>query len=211
MLTESHLGIPPVQGLRLSSQSSAAPDRTPHERWVCIWTSEAIPVAALPLSGEPERSAAVLLTPPHQRPIIVFGSVLPWRSDTRRDGLRGGAAFVDALREQETDIVRLRAEHRDARFLFIGDLNQEVDVAGPVGTPLGRVALRRFLDSQGLIALTGGSGDPLRRWRDSIDHIIIDAASAPLASAPEIWPEQFPLPGRPWPDHHGVEVTLAAV
>jgi hypothetical protein len=94
---------------------------------------------------------------------------------------------------------------------MLGDLNQETSANGPVGTAVGRRALDSFLRDQRLVAVTGGELDPLqaRGWRDSIDHICLDTASAVTADASRVWPEQFPLPGGAWPDHHGVEVSLS--
>jgi len=210
VLTESYVDIPALSGLRLSATSSEAPDREREGRWVCIWTSTAISAESLAVREEAERSAAVLLSMPSGRQVIVFGTVLPWRTDSRRAGLRGGAAFEHSLNLQARDITRLRAQFPGARFWMLGDFNQEIDASRPAGTAVGRAALKRFLAEQNLLALTGGATDPLRRerWRDSIDHICVDAKSAASASPARIWPNQFPLPGRPWPDHHGVEVSL---
>lgn len=209
-LTESRIDMRPHASLILSGRSAPAPDRTDNERWVCIWTAEGIPARPLEVVEEPERSAAVLLEPPAEPPLLVFGTVLPWRADGRFGGRRGGPAFVASLNRQSADLHRLRTAFPTVRVCVLGDLNQELDANGPVGTAMGRVALTNFLEEHRLAALTAGSSDPLRRqgWRASIDHIIFDERSAASATAPIAWPGEFPLPKSPWPDHYGVELCL---
>ena len=91
-----------------------------------------------------------------------------------------------------------------------GDLNQEIDNDGPVGTAMGRLALANALETLNMTCVTAGIDDPLksRGWRTSIDHIAVSKGAAGRASVGAPWPDCFPLPSS-MPDHHGVQIALA--
>lgn len=211
VLTECHKHFIPREALSLVAHSEPAADRGVGELWVGIWVKRTLKARRLCVKGDPERTAAVLVSTDAARPVIVFGTVLPWRSDPRYHARGGAAAFAHALALQEQDIASLRRAHRQARFVLMGDFNQEVDAEGPVGTAVGHGALTSFLDRQGLIVATGGKTDPLmhsdRNWRRSIDHIALDAITESNRKLPVAWPDRTPLPSG-WPDHYGVEVEL---
>jgi endonuclease/exonuclease/phosphatase family metal-dependent hydrolase len=208
VLTESHPDFVPATGYVRHAVSAEAPDRVGGGRWVVIWVRAEI--AALPLAvvAEPERSAAVQVNRADGRPLLVFGTVLPWRGDTRRE-VRGGRAFAQSLRLQATDWAAARAALPGAELCIAGDFNQELGADGPVGTRAGREALDGTLEALDLTCVTGGAQDPLlvRGWRASIDHILLSSGLRG-AAAPEIWPEQFPLSGM-LSDHYGVCVRVA--
>lgn len=208
VLTEAHTGVTPVESLQLSGHSVQAPDQNSHERWVFIWTHESIPLRPLKLQGGPEQSDAALMTLAASSPTIVFGSVLPWRTDSRN--FTRAAAFERPLEIQSADPVRFRRLYPTARCWLLTDLNQEPDADGPVGNALGGRAHEWFSATPGLQAVAAGSGNRLRdrRWRGSIDHILLDQLRAAEASSDQ---EEFPLPGSPWPDHPGVELTAGPV
>ena len=205
VLTESHPAFAPSADHALASVSDPAPDRLDGQRWVCIWVRSGWAFDAPKLSGEPERTAAARVTAASGRHLIVVGSVLPWRGDTRYSAARGAEAFVRSLTAQATDWEMLRRRHRGSAFCIAGDFNQEMTAARPVGTRLGREHLTEQLRRDGLRCLTAGDGDPLLRrgWRASIDHIVVDVDLAARASVCTAWPDKFPAP-RKVSDHHGV-------
>jgi endonuclease/exonuclease/phosphatase family metal-dependent hydrolase len=211
ILTESHQDFAPSAGHTLAAASATAPDRVGGQRWVCIWIRRGWASTAIPLTGEPERSAAVRIVLPSGGALLVFGTVLPWRSDTRVPTFRGARAFVRSLGLQSDDLTRIRHSHPGDLLCFAGDWNQELAARPWVGSAEGQKALELFLVRHGLVALTAGGRDPLsvRGWRASIDHIAVSRSAADRATMPVIWPETFPLP-KGWPDHHGVAVGLAA-
>ena len=211
ILTESHHDFAPSASHTLAAASTTAPDRVGGQRWVCIWIRTGWASTAIPLQGEPERSAAVRILLPTGGALLVFGTVLPWRSDTRVPTFRGARAFVRSLEAQSDDVTRIRQSHPDDLLCFAGDWNQELAVRPQVGTAAGKKHLELFLSRHDLLALTAGDRDPLsaRGWRSSIDHIAVSRSAGARATVPVIWPEAFPLP-KGWPDHHGVALGLTA-
>jgi len=206
VLTESHPEFAPADQYERIAVSAPAPDRVNGGCWVAIWVRQGIPAEALVLTGEPERAAGVRIARQAGQSLFVFGTVLPWRGDTRHAKYSGGRAFERALTAQATDWDAARAQSEE--LCIAGDFNQELTANGPVGTRVGREALERILTQRGLSCVTGGNHDPLlaRGWRANIDHIVL----SPGLSATEatIWPEQFPLP-KTLSDHHGVWVSVA--
>jgi hypothetical protein len=208
VLTESHEDFRPGAGYaRIAMSCENAQDRCKGGRWVVIWTRGGMGAQPLTLHGEPERSAGMQVEWAGARPLAVFGTVLPWRSDTRHGDHRGGAAFRRSIELQSTDWSR--AASTGAELCIAGDLNQEYGANGPVGTRAGRAALDETLASLALTCATGEPHDPLhlRRWGRSIDHILVSQGLHAVDKAPRIWPEQYPLP-KGWPDHHGVALTI---
>lgn len=210
VLTESAPDFQPGPDLRLVSTSSSAPDRSDRERWVCVWVRADISATPLPAHGEPERSAFAIVRIPSLGELLVAGTVLPWRGDTRHEEVGGGAAFERSLERQSADIASHLAAHPQAHLAFVGDYNQEVGAASPVGTARGCTALNRFLEHFDLVVPTAGSQDPLRGkgWRDSIDHIAVSRPLAAQVAETHSWPDHCPL-GPDWPDHHGVGISIA--
>jgi hypothetical protein len=209
VLTETHPDFTPGEGFATAAVSASAPDRKGAECWVAIWVRRDWASEEFTLSGQPERSAASLLRRTNGKPIIIFGCVLPWRSDVRHSVVRGGAAFAHAIEAQSADWDLLRTKHRDAVFCLAGDLNQELTANGSVGTKRGREALVEALGRRDLVCITGGDLDPLvaRGWPASIDHIAIGPGIQVIPNSHHVWPNQYPL-HRNMPDHHGVRVEL---
>ena len=208
VLTESHADFVPAPGYVRHSVSAEAPDRGVGERWVVIWVRVGVDALPLAVVGEPERAAAVRINRADHSPLLVFGTVLPWRGDKRRNEVRGGQAFAGSLQLQAADWAAARAAVSGAEVCIAGDFNQELGSDGPVGTRMGRDAFDGTLAALNLSCVTGGVHDPLlaRGWRTNIDHILLSRGLRAAAAA-EIWPEYFPLSGK-LSDHHGVCVRV---
>lgn len=211
VLTEAHPDVAPGPEYERVTCSAPAPDRVAGGRWVVLWIRRGLTAHALTAPGDPERAAAMLVARPETRPLLVAGSVLPWRSDQRRAGLRGGEAFVHALRTQAAGWAELRQKYPEAELAVLGDLNQELDPPQLVGTKVGEAALRNVLEEFGLRCVTGGPEDPLkaRGWPASVDHVLLSAGLRPVAPL-HVWPDVSPPP-RGLSDHHGVSVVVADV
>jgi len=208
VLTESHPEFVPATGYVRRAVSAEAPDRERGGRWVVIWTRAEISCEPLEVRGEPERTAGIRVERTGARPILIFGTVLPWRGDARRNHLRGGEAFAHSIALQAADWSEARAAAQSAELCVAGDFNQEFGAASPVGTRAGRAAFDHVLATHRLTCVTGGSCDPLleRGWRANIDHVLVSEGLRPVV-ATEVWPEQFPLP-RTLSDHHGVCIRV---
>ena len=208
VLTETHPAVAPAPEFTLTAVSHPAPDRPDGECWVAIWVRPGLAAEPLPMDGDPERTAAVLIAEPGGRPLLVIGTVLPWRQDSRRHPLRGGEAFRDALAAQAADWRHLRSEHPTAERCVVGDFNIEVGHRLSAGTQRGRAALAEVIAAEELSCVTGGPNDPRARrgWGPSIDHVLV---SSGLRVRPDtgvgMWPLEHPLTSM-WPDHYGVWV-----
>jgi hypothetical protein len=213
VLTETQSEFTPGASFALIAASVEASDLSPGERWSTVWVRSGIygePVA----SGDAERTACARLRLPSGRQLYVYGTVLPWLSDGRRDPIRGAAAFQLALAEQAADWKRIRREAPDVGLCVAGDLNQDLLPVGHFyGSAAGRTALRDVLITTGLVCLTGGDRDPvagLGGGRASIDHVCLtDSVLASLSAQPcsQIWPEPTQL-GPTLTDHFGIAVEL---
>lgn len=211
VLTETWRDLAPGEGHRLIAESASAPDResAAGERWVAVWSRLPGAADALP-TADAERTAATRLTAPGSRATIVYGTVLPWLSDARREP-RGADAFCAALEAQREDWDRLRRESPDAELCVAGDFNQDLASRHYYGSKRGRAALAAALERTGLVCLTAGAGDPvpLRGGKASIDHLCVSAGLVgDRDSALVAWPGVSEHGAR-LTDHFGVAVTLA--
>jgi endonuclease/exonuclease/phosphatase family metal-dependent hydrolase len=209
VLTECHPEFLEGTGYEPLAASSEASDATDGCRWVMIYGRRSDPSQTTPIepTGEPDRSAAVMVTIPGFPRLILFGTVLPWRSDTRFDHLRGANAFQHALRAQAADWRTAAASHSDAELCVAGDFNQELDSNGPVGTRIGRETLRTVVADLKLVP-SCGAADPLEPYGvRSIDHILVSPGLAGRCRETNVWPEGALQ--RNVSDHHGVVLSLA--
>ena len=209
VLTESHPDFFPAPGYARIAVSTEAPDRVKGGRWVNIWVRQGIESEALVLTGEPERAAGVRIITQAGRSVFVFGTVLPWHSDTRRTEYRGGRAFEHALEAQATDWDAVLKPDLGGELCIAGDFNHELTADGPAGTKVGQAALERTLAQRRLTCVTGGNRDPLqaRGWPANIDHVMLSHGLG-ATGVPIVWPERFPLP-KNLSDHHGLCVSVA--
>lgn len=210
VLTETHDGFTP--GHAYSHSSAPGRDRLhkPAHRWVTIWSRH--PMAPLD-TADKVRTAAARIHPDSGAPFVVYGTVLPWLGSTWLEHpSAGGVAFREAVRVQGADWVRLRQEYPEDEFFVLGDFNQDLVYDQPryYGTAANRAALEAALESAGLVALTAGAGDPIRR--DSapcacIDHICARRDSAWRAEEATRWPAES-VPARKLTDHFGVSISF---
>lgn len=178
VLTETHDSISPGEGYIGTATNGTDREQRPGEQWTMIWSR--LPVLNRESTEDSIRTVCVRVATRHFGPMLVYGTVLPWRADQRWLPLRGGAAFERVLQEQESDWQRLRHKYPDDLLCVAGDFNQNL---GPRlysgGTALGRSALRRALSNALLDCLTGDDHDPVAELtgnvRCNIDHICLDS------------------------------------
>jgi len=208
VLTETSRDFAPGDGYQLIAASHDAPDRGAGECWTAIWSR--LPAAAVGTGAELDRTACIRVKGPRGQSAIVYGTVLPWLSDRRRKGIRGGAAFVASLEEQALDWNRIRRRNRGSQFYVVGDFNQTLGARHYYGSKLGREALERVLRETDLRCLTAGGDDPLPVFacRPSVDHICVDAGSAAPKYSFELWPEPVNF-RKSLTDHYGILAVAA--
>jgi hypothetical protein len=214
VLTETRTSLAPGSAFERIAASADAPDRGEGERWTTVWVRGGIHGEQIAAS-DPERTACARLHLPEGDTLYIYGTVLPWLSDTRRDPLRGAASFISAVTEQSADWRRIRDREPQARLCVVGDLNQDLLPHGHFyGSAAGRRALRESLAEADLTCITGGAADPVALFgggRASVDHICltdvtvdVDPESLQLA----VWPQPHEL-GPKLSDHHGIVATVA--
>ena len=209
VLTETHDSV--VPGSEFGAVSTRGSDRhgDPCERWSTIWSR--FPIEPLSPTSDPIRAVAARVVPPAGPPLIVYGTVLPWlgsrwRSYSAADGL----AFAQALEAQAADWRTLRESNPDHDLVVAGDFNQDLAHTHYYGSRANRRRLLLALDGAGLVALTAGDGDPIRRDsspRACIDHVCISKSTRWLLNRGSRWPN-LPKPDRRMSDHFGVAVEF---
>jgi hypothetical protein len=213
VLTETHDSVSPGPGY--SAVSTGQPDRPgePGERWATIWSR--LPIEPLPPTRDTARSVAALVRPTTGRPLIVYGTVLPWLGSRWRDlPADNGVAFRAALAAQLADWITLVGQVPEGDLCVIGDLNQDLSRRYYYGSRANRTALLDALATVHLSALTADPSDPVRALaplRASIDHICIPTRVAHRGSARlELWPPGI-APDARLSDHFGVAADLGSM
>jgi hypothetical protein len=210
VLTETWRDLKPGPGYALIAQSADAPDResATGECWVAIWSR--LPAEALPLSADPERTAAARVSSQAGASLVIVGTVLPWLADRRYAPLRGSAAFCEVLGRQAAEWRDLQRDQPDSGLCVLGDFNQDLAPSHYYGSARGRTALECALVGAQLVCLTAGAGDPLSdvSGHASIDHVCIsDRLLRDGLPSVVAWPSP-PLERRRLTDHFGAYVDL---
>ena len=207
VLTETDERLAPDEGMIAVSSSTPERAHREGERWVTIWARTGF-LEAVPTT-DPVRTACARVTRQNGPPLIIYGTVLPWRADRRFHPLRGGEAFCHALAQQAADWTALRRANPGHILCVAGDFNQEAAPPCRVGSSKGLRAFSGALATSGLLCLSGGPGDSLSQRtggaRSTIDHLCLTAEFAPSAGRSQCWPDQ--LDGLT--DHFGTWVELA--
>jgi len=210
VLTETHPHVALDSTHRLAASSSPASDRSGDERWVTIWVRMDLDATSCPTT-DLERTACARWSSIHGATWYVYGTVLPWHSDKRRQPIAGELPFIAALKEQESDWASIRDTDPKARLLVAGDFNQDLlDEGHYYGSRSRRRALQAALDRTGLTCVTGGTTDPVARQisgHASVDHVCIPRDSSITVTGMTVWPSTEQL-RRGLSDHFGVTVSL---
>lgn len=194
MLGRAVCSAPPPSSRRLSC-------------WVAVTGPGAEPV------GPPllyERLAAAARVVISGQPVIVYGSVLPWRTaerdlgpDVVRPDEHYREVFDRLVAQQAADVCALQREFPGELVVWAGDFNQELTRPFSSGSKAGRDRLRDALDSLGMQA-----------WNEQAAHALDGCKTIDLICGPSTVPpnsvERFhPTVGpRPLSDHAGYVVEL---
>jgi hypothetical protein len=176
------------------------------EAWVAIVGSGVVPIGPpLPF----ERLAAAARLRANGRDIILYGSVLPWRSaplhvpDLTLPGESSADMFVRFLDVQKQDVALLQKSYPDALVVWAGDFNQSLTGPNVVGSARGRVALGAALEGLGFQAWNSEQVHAHAALR-TID-LICGPVEQPIRSVERIDPVTN---GRRLSDHAGYVVDL---
>jgi Endonuclease/Exonuclease/phosphatase family len=208
VLTETHDGFVPGYPFSCSSAPGRDGRHLALHRWVTVWSKFRLDPL---VTADPERTTAVRIFPVQGAPFLVYGTVLPWiGSEWRGHASRGGVAFCESLKVQLGDWKKLRAQFPEEELFVMGDFNQDLGHEHYYGSRITRTALKAALDEVGLVAVTSGAGDPIRR--DSpplagIDHICMMRDSSWKPEPAIRWPN-VAKPEKWLSDHFGVAVNF---
>jgi endonuclease/exonuclease/phosphatase family metal-dependent hydrolase len=209
ILTETHASLSPGLEFTSTTTEESDPIHEPGETWVTIWSR--FPIELVTRTSDPSRACAARIVPNGSRPLVVYGTVLPWIGSTWQ-GIpsANGAAFSAALNAQLSDWVSLQREHPDCDFVLAGDFNQDMGKSHYYGSRRNQEALQSAIATARLRCLTAAGLDPVLKHAPShasIDHICASAGLI-LVGSPVSWPISD-SPQKRLSDHFGVLVELA--
>lgn len=175
------------------------------ESWVAIVGPDLRPLQ--PVAPYQRMAVSAVLESFRQR-VIVYGSVLPWRTahtqpDLAVPGESFPVMFQRLLAEQERDIVDLQRAHSDAVVIWAGDFNQSLEGSEAVGSRSGRHRLESTLVRLGMQA-----------WNRCSEHAVpglrtIDLICGPATLLPHSIDRLEPVvDGRRVSDHAGYIVDI---
>ena len=211
ILTETHSSLSPGKNYLPVSSSGFDRPQDQGESWVTIWSR--LDIIGTPATRDSKRTACAVVQTNDGRPLIIYGTVLPWLGSQWKDvPAANGAAFSAALDEQRSDWSNLRRDFPDADLCVAGDLNQDLQTKHHYGSAANRSALLNALSSQGLTSVTAGDRDPVARMTNqswaSIDHICLGERSLGGVSGVDAWPNGA-APDKSLSDHFGVWVDVS--
>lgn len=210
ILTEAHEDFAPKEGY--FSVVSGTPDRVsnPGEKWSAIWSKWPIEILDDYVTHA-SRCVAWRITGSPFGHIIIYATVLPWKTDSRAKQSSSFQAFADAVNVQKFDWLNIQRDFPRAALILAGDFNQGLAPWHYYGSKRKRAVLEGALVESNLIALTAMGDDPIARDSDPmacIDHICISASGDWELESTMRWPEtQRPL--APLSDHFGVRIQLS--
>jgi endonuclease/exonuclease/phosphatase family metal-dependent hydrolase len=208
VLTESRASLSLGSGYS-AIHAPSHPIRRPDldERWVSVWSRW--PARRLTVRPTPWAAAALLDTP--AGPVVVYGTVLPYRDEPTANGARASVwtRFAEELEQQAQDWVTIRRLDSKVPLVVAGDFNQSLDGSGWYESAESKAQLRDALRQAGLVCVTTEDVVVSGKLRSHhlIDHV---CASAPLVAAGDVscW-EPVGADGKALSDHPGVAVNLA--
>jgi hypothetical protein len=205
VLAEAHDALRPDFGYRLSLLPGRDGLHRPQRRWVTICSH--FPLHPLPVS-DAHRTVAARFDPGGGS-VTLFRTVLPWKGSVWRD-VEPREAFQEALRLLMDDVTRLRDAFPEDDVFIVGDFNQDLCGGRYAGTAAKARVLGAHLHDAGLLAITAGENDPVRRAAPAyacIDHICISQDARWTVDDIWCWPDS-PAPPTGLSDHFGVAADL---
>jgi hypothetical protein len=176
IFTEPPADLARAQGRTVSSPSER-PGAHGAEPWVTLCGPGLEPVG---VPAPYERLAVAARTEALGEPIVLYGSVLPWRTvrrhvpDLMRDDETAGEMFERVLADQVAEIERLRASFPGELVIWAGDFNQSLVGPNWTGSTAGRALLVDALRGLGLTAWNAESPHAKTGMR-AIDLVCGDA------------------------------------
>lgn len=132
--------------------------------------------------ADPTRVVCGRVEVPGTRPLLVYGTVLPWNSDNL---YADKSAKIDAVRRQIGEWRQVRAAHSDCHLIVAGDFNQFMAPQKSNDTLQG--AIESGLRELHVTCLTSAARIANRWPHKVIDHIAVSNDLAGQFSFKEAW------------------------
>lgn len=186
VLTETHDDLSLPGYTAVSTRQQPGHNARPGSRWTTIWSR--VPIVCELKTDDQVRTCAAEL----EGGVIVFGTVLPWHTDTGPSGT------------QQVSWSEFR------RVAPAGDFNQSLASSHYYGSRELRRLLEQHCEAAGLEVLTGSAHENVPLAHPVIDHIAISPRSGRSVTRTQVggWEGAGEGPGR-LSDHSGVVVSVS--
>lgn len=180
----------------------------PGSRWVSIWSKfPIVPVDAIK-TVDADRTVAALLVLGASHRLLVYGTVMPWKQDGAKEGIKNWVKHHRVIPEQCAEWAKLLREHQDVPLCVAGDFNTDLGTGSYYGTRTGIDLLKAGLADCGLFCATAPDHMPSGLLPEPpIDHIALPRKWSASTRVANVIPRRKGILS----DHSGVivEVTLA--
>jgi len=171
-------------------------------RWVSIWSAFPI-VKTISLEGaDAERTVVAMLDNGSERPLVVYGTVLPWKGDR---GVFNWDEHHRVIEQQSLEWKALRGLYSDADLVIAGDYNTDMGTGRHYGTKRGIADIKAALSDCQLFCATSPEHLPANSLPyPPIDHISLPSEWRGQTRVCDVWPADRRLHS----DHSGVLVQV---
>ncbi len=177
-------------------------------RWVTIWSR--FPLAEKVSVRDPSRTAAALYDVPGECPLLVYGTVIPWKSDRDPQDTTDWAKHHRVIAEQADEWSALRERYPGVTLCVAGDLNMTLGHRIYYGTKAGVRMLSDGLAAVGLVCATATDVLPDGALdKANIDHVCLPISWAERARLVSAW-KGTTSDGVRLSDHGGLVVEVDA-
>lgn len=175
ILTETHDDLAPV-GCSHVAHSLPRPKNwngiRAGSRWVTTWSAFPIVDTIMLEAADRERTVVAKLDVGSDRPLLVYGTVLPWKGDR---GVSNWDEHHRVIQQQSLEWQAIAAQFTDADLVIAGDYNTDMGTGRHCGTKRGIADLNRALSECELYCATA----PEHLSADILPHPPIDHISLP--------------------------------
>lgn len=176
----------------------------PTARWVTIWSR--FPMLSSVEVRDTSRTVAAIFDTP-LGPLLVYGTVMPWKSDRDPTDTIDWAKHHRIVPEQAAEWVRLGLRHPEAAVCIAGDLNMNLGGRQYYGTNEGRRLLQDGMARAGLTCVTRTEAVPAGLLDNPhIDHVLLPNSWAERVRVVDAWPGT--IGGVRLSDHSGIVVEV---
>jgi hypothetical protein len=201
ILTETHDDLVPM-GCPHVAHSLARPKNwngiRAGSRWVSIWSAFPVVSKILLDDADQERTVVALLDTGTERPVIVYGTVLPWKGDR---GVPTWDEHDRVIQQQWREWKTLSDLYPDADLVIAGDYNTDMGTGRRYGTKRGIFDLNQAFSECGLYCATSPQLIPEGTLPyPPIDHIAVPKSWQDRTRLAAAWPADRKVHS----DHSGV-------